>query len=1102
MIHLHTSNNLEHLATQLGQQLYRKKNNILVPHTIIVQSLGMQRWISLQLAKQFGVFLNCRFPFPENFAEEIYKAVIPDYELSPLYNNKNLVWIIMKLLPQCLDQKPFEPVKHYLEKDKNISQLRLYQLAQKLAYMYDEYIVYFYKDILQWEEKPLDAWQVILWRYIKNSISVDARMCHKAQLLQHAVKAFGESKNAQALKQRLSDAIFLFGITVLPEYYITLFNAVSSIVPVHIFQLNPSKEYWFDVRSEKTILRIKQKIKSKNIHIEDLHFEVGNPLLASLGRVGQEYIGMLLDFNVEENINDEHHYTLHTNKTLLGYIQGDIYSCIERGKDGNDKLAITPDDRSITIHSCHSPLREVEVLRDYIIDILNHTSIVPNDIIVMAPDIDVYAPFIKAVFDEQVLKKEGLPALPYCIADQSYKNTSRLISAFSDVLEVMAGRLEADLVCDLLDYDEIASRFGIDRHTVMLFRQWVEALNVKWGKDTAHRKQYTNTESNAFTWHYAIERLLMGYAMPQSAGLVDDVIPFDSVEGSQAVVLGCCINFLEALFYFYDEAQKPKTLEGWIEYYNNLINTMLDVDNNSHDYENIQNLFLSLGAIVTGNKLNDNIEFLVIKAWIEDFLSEQRASSNFLSKGITFCQLLPMRSIPFKVVCLLGMNDGQFPRLDENISFDILRNEKYNNALPRCVRSKRNDDRYLFLESIISAKEYLFISYQGQSPIDLSSKEPSIVVNELLEYIENSFYVQDQQQPIRDWIVTQHHLHHFHPAYFQDNRKYISYSKMWLDESKALYGQKQEYQPLITKPVELQKHDTAITMDKLIQFFNNPARYFITKVLGIYLRDTVIELDSNELLSIAGGLDEYALNNELVAWRIANNDMQQFMYVKKKEGVIPDGILGNVIVKNADANVAGFVENVKKYCMGEKHSYELTYTGHDGITVTGTPILYGEKQIFYRYAKLKAKDRLKAFLWHIFVCATGEFGVTTYVLTKDKPQPLAYTNIPDERAKTYLNKFLHLFNEGNRRIIPFFPETSYTYYNLTKNKKKNEKYVVYDLEDTFYVDSEYNISEYSDPHVKRALYKVNIFDDETLFAEFKDIATEVFSMIQEWEVQQ
>ncbi|MGQ9843081.1 MAG: hypothetical protein ACUVRK_05890, partial [Spirochaetota bacterium] len=277
---------------------------------------------------------------------------------------------------------------------------------------------------------------------------------------------------------------------------------------------------------------------------------------------------------------------------------------------------------------------------------------------------------------------------------------------------------------------------------------------------------------------------------------------------------------------------------------------------------------------------------------------------------------------------------------------------------------------------------------------------------------------------------------------------------------------------------------------------------FITKFLAIYLRDNVIVLDSNELLSVAGGLDKYLLYNEIIAWCMANKDIQQFVHIKKKEGVIPDGILGDVIVKTAHTDVAGFVENVKKYCDGDKHTYELAFTVNGGITVTGTPTLYGDQQVFYRYATVKAKDRLKAFLWHIFVCATLEFGVTTYVLTKDVTQPLAYKSIPNEKAKTYLKQYLHLFKEGNKRIIPFFPETSYKYYDLSVVKKKDEKYVVYDLEDTFYRDNEFNISEYSDPYVKRALYKVNIFNDETLFTKFKTIATEVFNILQEYEIRQ
>ncbi|MCX8123140.1 MAG: exodeoxyribonuclease V subunit gamma [Spirochaetes bacterium] len=1111
--YLYTSNNLEFLVDELGKLLFKKrKNDILSPHTIIVQSLGMQRWISLQLAQRYGVFTNCLFPFPQQFALDVFKAVIPDYELSPLYENKILIWQLVKLLPQCINEMGFEQVKNYLVVDGTISQIRLYQLAHRLANLYDEYLVYFYEYILEWE-KPTkqNDWQIVLWRYVKNAVGDNSSACHKAQLLKKAIKKLSDSKNNEALKEKFSPYIILFGITTLPQYYIELFKALSSVVPVHIFQLNPSKEYWFDTINEKKKLRLEEE----NIDTEKLKYEVGNPLLSSLGKVGAEYIEMLLDYEAVDTINSDTAYTYidnTQNETLLRILQSDICRLINRGSNDKEiynpnriqpKVAINSNDRSISIHSCHSPLREVEVLRDYIIDVMNNNDIIPNDIIVMAPDIDLYAPFIQAVFDEQVLKKEGLPSLPYCIADQSYKNTSRFISAFCDLLEVLAGRLEADVVCQLLEYDEVASGFGIDKQAVLQFHAWVEELNVRWGKDSAHRKQFTQQESNAFTWHYAIERMLMGYAVPESAGIVDDIMPFDCVEGSMGNVLGCFINFLKTLFYFYDEAQKPKPLLQWAEFCQHCVNALLNVENHSQDYENIQNLFESLRAIAPKINLTDNIEFLVIKSWIEDFISEQRVSSNFLTKGITFCQLLPMRSIPFKVVCLLGMNDD-FPRQDDIISFDIMRNdEKYKKELPRCIRSKRSDDRYLFLESIISAKEYLFISYQGQDPVDLSLKEPSIVVNELLEYIEQGFYCIDESQSIRDYLVTQHHLHHFHPAYFNNSNKLFSYSKMWCNESIALYDEKREYEPLVMQPVKTEKLQTVITMDEFVQFFYNPARYFITKMLGIHLRDSVIELNSEEPLVVPAGLDKYTLSNELLEWRIQNNEVEQFIHLKKKNGQIPDGVLGDVIVKKTNEEITPFIETVTRMCKGTKQRYEVEYTvsnNNINIVIRGLVTLYGNNQIFYRYGNLKAKDRIKAFLWHIFVCVACNANVCTYFITKDKINPISYTSMTVEKAKNYLNQCIELFVEGSQRIIPFFPETSYMYFDLMMNGKTNNKYYVYNLEEKFYNNSGNTIAEYDDPYIQRAFYKVSIFQDESIFKDFREIATKVFGMITECQV--
>ncbi len=206
---------------------------------------------------------------------------------------------------------------------------------------------------------------------------------------------------------------------------------------------------------------------------------------------------------------------------------------------------------------------------------------------------------------------------------------------------------------------------------------------------------------------------------------------------------------------------------------------------------------------------------------------------------------------------------------------------------------------------------------------------------------------------------------------------------MWLEESRALCGQKQDYHPLIVYTID-NVPEIAITMDELVKFYSNPARYFITKVLGIYLRDDVIEMDSDELLGITSNLDRYALNNALVTWRIEGNDIQQFTVLKKKEGSLPDGILGDVVVKKIDAEVNDFIKTVQRYSKGQKQVYELAYNPKNNITISGKPEIYDRLQVFYRYGSLSQKERLKAFLWHIFVCATVQSGLQRMSLQRIK----------------------------------------------------------------------------------------------------------------------
>ncbi|HOT20720.1 MAG TPA: exodeoxyribonuclease V subunit gamma, partial [Spirochaetota bacterium] len=693
----------------------------------------------------------------------------------------------------------------------------------------------------------------------------------------------------------------------------------------------------------------------------------------------------------------------------------------------------------------------------------------------------------------------------YTIADQSFKTASRYISAFVDLLDALTGRMEADIVMELLDYDEIATVFAISKQDVAVYQDWVSRVNVRWGKDAKHREQFIQKESKAFTWQYAMERFLMGYAVPENTGIIDDIVPFDCVEGTAAQRLGNFIMFLKTLFSFHTIAGQKHSISEWAARLEQLMSSLLvNNDTVSNDIVFVQSLLQQLVATSATLQITDEIDFIVIKDWINTYLAGQRVSTNFLRKGITFCQLLPMRSIPFQVVCLLGMNDGQFPRIDERLSFDILKNKE---KQPRCVRSKRNDDRYLFLESMLSAQKKLFISYEGQSPVDLSLKQPSLVVAELMDYIEQGFQCSDTAQSISNFILTKHHLHRFHNNYFNNDSKKYSYSKLSYHESKAWYGSKHRYHLLVQTPVAVDQMPFHITMDDFISFFKNPARYFIKNVLGISLAENVNDIASDEPFSI-NGLEHYQLTNELCQRLINGGDSYGYKVLLKKQGKLPDGDLGDIIFEDAQSQVMDFVAKVKSKITCDAEQHELHYTSNNNLVITGNPYLYANQQIYYRYATIKPDDRLHALLWHLFVCATQSDECndkfTTLLIGKDndknKYKELTYQHLLKEKSINDLEQLVSIFLQGQSTILPFFPKTSYVYYNaVTDGTSSKSKNALYKARDAFYGDNGYESIDYDNPYIKRAFYKVDIFDDEKLYNDFDNLSHTIFGIVKDYE---
>ena len=542
---------------QLSAVVSRPLPSPMDQEIIVVQSLGMQQWISLELAKRFGIWTNCWYPFPNTYLQEVYDLLIPDKPDTTPFNREVLTWRIMQMLPDCIGKDGFDSISAYLAESKGY--LRTWQLARQIANVFDQYCIFRPKMILRWEAGNGKGWQAELWRLLTRQ----EKPAHRA-VLREAFFAALKDRSNQGIK-KLGQRLSVFGISALPPFYMDVFAALAELREVNLFLMNPSREYWAEIKSEYEITKALRKQRSLRPTADDLHLEKGNSLLASMGRLGRDFLGLALDYNPELYESFEEN----EGTALLHAVQKDILSMVDRGglhEEHAPQTQLSADqlktDTSIIINSCHSPMREIEVLHDFLLNILNLSpDIVPRDILVMAPDIELYAPFIRAVFE---VPGEEAQQMPYFIADQTVRQESILVKKIFAILELNISRFSAVTVLDILECPAIQRRFNLLPADMDLIHQWVRDTRVRWGIDALYRGRLGLPAIEHNTWQAGIDRLLLGYAMPgRDEQLFNGILPYDHIEGMNSQVLGNFITFVNALFSAARSLENSLTLSQW-----------------------------------------------------------------------------------------------------------------------------------------------------------------------------------------------------------------------------------------------------------------------------------------------------------------------------------------------------------------------------------------------------------------------------------------------------------------------------------------------------------------------------------------------------------
>jgi len=1068
-LRIFAGNRLEKLLTKLAELLETPlSDDPFAREVIAVQTPAMEKLLSLSIADRLGICANYRFLYPNDVLNMVFSTVKRKRFRPEEFSLDTLTWKIMKALPAFLDQPEFSDLKNYLD-DPAAGGIKRYQISGKIAHLFDQYIVYRPDMMKSWQGGKIlsggsrsardETWQMMLWKELV------AESGHPALEIDEVLERL---RSPEPLGARLPARLFIFGITFMPPLHIRVIKALSKRMEVDIFIPLASR------------VLIDQSAPS---------FKAGapeNPLLASLGKAGKDFTELLLEDRSRDFVDC---FDNVTGTTVLSAIQREILE--NEGGNGSAEVPASNSakagykaqqgDRSVEIHSCHSPLREIQALRDYLVSLFSlQKGLKTGDVLVMSPSIDEYAPYIDSVFEGS--------GIEYHMAPSALLGEAPAVTAFNEILSMYFERFEASKVLSLLGNDLIRGKFGITDQDLRLIEKWVEDTQIRWGIDGQYRSRLDfppgvpgipDYEDN--TWNRGIERILLGCPLPVyypgSPG-ESEILPYGEVEGSQTGTLGRFLDFYEALVSALQEFSTSKSLDEWASCLSRTAGAFLgDPCRYGPEMKELSELLECLGgddSLQALSGFDEKVPFEIICQFLRDLMKSRMPGSRFLTGAVTFSDMLPLKGIPARVLCMIGMDMDAFPRRETELSFDLICGRSAL-GVRKGDRRLREVDRQLFLEALAAAGEHLFISWRGQDIRDNSPVPPSVVVSELCDYIEERW-----GKEALDRLTFVHRLQAFSPEYFRTGSKLRGRAKenfevaehlerlrnggaaetssgeaingkgaeppgmSWEDPSAicSASGSAADYEHLFpslgSPPAEL----LSITVDDLISFFQNPCRYFARRRLGIRLAEVQAQGPDRETFAVDSLLG-YQIATELISRKMSGKDAEEYYHILKGEHRLPPGNLGVVEFKRICRDVDKFFESAQKMLSGCMEGFPdalraetLDVGGLDiaGVHLTGAVMgLYrGFGTLSLRYSKSFEKYYLGLLIRHLIVRTAGresEFPNTCLVRRNEKNEGEAeLINIPDvDNPGKVMEELLNIYREGLERPVPLFPRSSMTY---------------------------------------------------------------------------
>ncbi|MDX9867254.1 MAG: exodeoxyribonuclease V subunit gamma [Kiritimatiellia bacterium] len=1049
---LYHGNRLDQLAAALADRILQPPAAGAAPdplrqETVVVPNQGLARWLALEIAARRKLCPPLDLPYPGAFLyRDLFDPMMgrpshpaqPDLPFAPA----TVEWRLFALLEQLEPEATFARVRAFTRGDP----LRRYQLAGRLASLYDRYMTYRPDLLAAWEQgnEPLAgedaAWQAGLWREL---IALD---CGGVRHFSGLYRRFLDLTRcpdrppgflAPLLARR---RIAYFGVSSLPPAHLDVLIRLARFdgFEIHFFTPNPCCEEWSDARSLKIQIRDRVTlVQTLGPRLAPAYEIRANPLLGSLGRSGREFFSLLLAY---DEIRDERLFAEPdaADGTVLGTLQRGILHNVPP----ETRQAFNPSDRSLVIHACHAPLREVESLYDHLLALFrDEPDLAPREISVYTPDIETFAPYIEAVFGKA---PPGTPGhIPYAIADKSLLHTVDECRAWLALLTAVTGRFKASEVLGLLQHAALRQRFNLEEADLPRLGSLLRAARLAWGLDAAFRERQGASPAYANTWRFALDRLLFGAAMLDPSGdapplklAEGECLPLAEAEG-HAALIGRLASFLDALTELHDFclSRPARPCAAWHAGLNAALARFFTADERApYGVLLLRQTFDQFARYIEHAGCERlAVPFAVVRAWLTAQLSGTPGSERFVTGRVTFSRFQPMRNVPARVVCLLGLSDKAFPRNAPQLSFDLM-DRRENRRIGD--RQPRDEDRYAFLETLLAARERLIITYTGQSDQDNKPLPPSVLVSELLDAADAAFAFPPRDgfpQTAATALTVRHPLHPFSPAYFtraKPDPRLRVFDAAAFRVACRLAGANGNAPPQPEAQMDLPPAEPAppgepLQLEALIAFFLSPCKVFYTRRLNVALTERDDELPDDLETLEPDSLVQYQIRQELAEAMLRGGGGFTVSRLRDRwqtEGRLPVDADRHMTAACDQAD--GVIQKVNALHLGDPldpQPFDLDLPG--GLRLQGTlhALRAGNAQLFMRPAQEKAKDIVTAWLTHLAACAAGP-GVTTWgVFDGTQTTVTCYQPLEPDAARRTLASLVALRAEGMTRPLCFDP---------------------------------------------------------------------------------